>query len=180
MTDNLPAFEGHAVRRAGIEIPNAAGGLREAMKISPEAIKQGERRYVVLEVVCQKVRHEPIDSEAPAGDQARIHVLMAEAATFVDEDLVREQLDKQKARIALHKDEESGQQRTPTDAEFDLEHFAGKHAKRRKTGCPSCDKEKALELEEKQAAKATRAKAAAEKKRTGGKVVDIREGNGKP
>lgn len=174
----LPAFEGHDVTQAGIEIPNAAGGLREAMSIQPEAIRQGERRYVVLEVVCQKVRHEPVDREQPAGDQARVHVLMAEAATFVDHDLVRDQLDRQKARIALHKDEVSGQQRTPTDAEFDLEHFAGKHAKRRKTGCPSCEKEKALEAEEKQAAKAARAKASAEKKRTDGKVVDIRDGHG--
>lgn len=176
---NLPAFEGHSVTQAGIEIPNAAGGLREAMKIQPEAIKQGERRYVVLEVVCQKVRHEPIDRERPAGDQARVHVLMAEAATFVDHDLVREQLDKQKARIALAKDDASGQQRIGHEADLDLEHFAGRHAKRRKSGCPSCEKEKALELEEKQAAKAARAKAAAAKKRGDAKVVDIRDGNGK-
>lgn len=171
----LPAFEGHAVTQAGIEIPNAAGGLREAMKISPEAIKQGERRYVVLEVVCQKVRHEPVDREQPAGDQARVHVLMAEAATFVDHDLVREQLDKQKARIALHKDEESGQQRIMSDAELDLQHFAGRHATRRKTGCPSCEKEKALEAEEKMAARAAKQKASAAKKRAAAKVVDIRD-----
>lgn len=174
MTDTLPAFEGHAVRRAGIEIPNAAGGLREAMKIDPQVIRQGERRFVVLEVVCQKVRHEPIDAEQPGGDQSRVHVLSAQAATFVDEDLVRDHLDAQKARIALAADDDSGQQRIGHEQDLMVEHTAGRHKRLRK-GCPACEQERDLVKQEKAAAKdaANAAKNEARKAELDDKIADI-------
>lgn len=170
----LSKYKGRAVVAAGIELPGAAGGLRAAVKVDPQEYDQGDRVFIVIEATCQKQRYEPIDADVPKGPQRLVMIFKTEAATFVDEDLVREQLDKQKARIALAADDESGQQRTPTDAEFDLQHFAGQHAKRRKSGCPSCEREKELECDEKRAARAERAKATAAKK--AGKVVDIRNG----
>lgn len=172
---SLTKFKGREVSRAAVEIPGAAGGLRDAMRIDPQEFEQGERVFIVLEAICQKVRYEPIDGEHPEGTQQLVHILKATNATFVDEDLVREQLDRQKARVALAKDEASGQQRLGSDAELDLQHFAGKHAKRRKAGCPSCELEKTLEAEEKLAARAEKANASAQKKAQN-KVVDMRRG----
>lgn len=171
----LSRYKGRNVVEAGITVPGLAGGLRKAAEIQPQEFDQGAHVFIVVEGVCQKHGYEPIDKDDPRGDQRLVMAFSAELVTFVDEDLVREQLDKQKAREALAKDEASGQQRMNTDAELDLEHFAGKHAKRRKTGCPSCEKEKALEAEEKLAARAARAKGQAAKK-AAGKVVDMRRG----
>lgn len=155
----LEPFEGKQVLAAGLEIPNAAGGLRESMKIAPEVFHIGDKRYVVLEIDCAKVRFDPIPK---TNALTRVHVFDAQAATFVDEDLVREQLDRQKARIALAKDEESGQQRTPTDAELDLEHFAGNHADGLVDGCPSCGTEVAAEDQEARESKAAQNRAKTE------------------
>lgn len=155
----LNPFEGKQVLASAIEIPNAAGGLREAMKIDPNEFHHGDKRYVVLEIDCAKVRFDPIPNTEAL---TRVHVFNAAAATFVDADLVVEHLEKQKARIALAKDEESGQQRTPTDAELDLEHFAGKHADGLVDGCPSCGTEVAAEDKEAREAKAAENRAKTE------------------
>lgn len=107
----LEKFEGKDVRRAGVEIPNVAGGLRKAMKIQPRTMKQGERGMIAFEYIVQKVRFEPIDKDAPGGDQERIHVLMAEGATFVDAEVVAEAIKAQKELIAKAEEEAKGIQR---------------------------------------------------------------------
>lgn len=107
----LEQFEGKDVRRAGVEIPNVAGGLRKAMKIQPRTMKQGERGMIAFEYIVQKVRFEPIDKDAPGGDQERIHVLMAEGATFVDAEVVAEAIKAQKELIAKAEEEAKGIQR---------------------------------------------------------------------
>src|SRR5690242_10342579 len=105
---DLGKFEGKAVRQSSITIPNVSGGLNEGMKIEPQMIKQGERRWAVMELVCRDVDFKPIDASDPAGDQKRQHVMIAEVVTFVDQDLVAEQIEKQKARIALAADAARG------------------------------------------------------------------------
>lgn len=155
----LNPFEGKQVLAAGIEIPNAAGGLQDALKIDPEEFHHGEKRYVVLEIDCAKIRFDPIPK---TNALTRVHVFSAVGAVFVDEDLVAEHLAKQKARLALAKDEASGQQRTPTDAEFELEHFAGKHADGLVDGCPSCGTEIAAEDKEAREANAAENRAKTE------------------
>lgn len=92
-------FEDKDIRRTSVEIPGVAGGLRKAMKIEPRMMAQGETGYIAIEYVVEKVRHEPIDSDAPAGDQERVHILRAVGSTFVDADLVREHVDATKAAI---------------------------------------------------------------------------------
>lgn len=107
----LEKFEGKDVRRAGVEIPNVAGGLRKAMKIQPRTMKQGDRGMIAFEYVVQKVRFEPVDKDAPGGDQERIHVLMAEGATFVDAEVVAEAIKAQKELIQKAEEEAKGIQR---------------------------------------------------------------------
>lgn len=150
-TSALNAFEGKDVRRAGIEIPNAAGGLRDAMKIEPREFHQGDEVYIVLKCIVQKVRFDPIDREDPAGDQERVHVFNAETATFVDEALVGDVLDQQRDRIQRAKEQAKGLAHLPTPDEvdkLDTEHEDGLHAANLVAGCPRCDEEVALKAAE--------------------------------
>jgi hypothetical protein len=151
MTETLTQFEGMDVRRASIEIPNAAGGLRDAMKIDPQEFHQGEEIYIVLKCVVQKVRFEPIDKADPSGDQNRVHVFNAEEATFADAELVADHVAAQTERIARAKEQAEGISRLPTDDEREAlgeDHAEGKHAAGLVPGCPDCEEEAAAAAEE--------------------------------
>lgn len=111
----LGEFEGKDVRRAGIEIPNIAGGLRKAMKIQPRVMRQGERGWIAFEYVVDKIKFEPIDGDNPGGDQERIHVLVAEGATFVTEELVGDAIQEQKEAIKKAEEEAKGIMRLGDD-----------------------------------------------------------------
>ena len=100
MTHQLDDFEGKAVRQVGIEMPGAAGGLRDAMKVAPEQFLQGEEVWIAINARVAKVRHEPIDSKELDGDQRRVHVLNVEGATFVDAQIVQAEISEMQERIA--------------------------------------------------------------------------------
>jgi hypothetical protein len=142
-TSHLADFEGLAVRQSGIEIPGAAGGLRDPMKIDPQAFRKGERVYVVLECLVDKVRFDPIDHSEPAGDQRRVHVFSVQAATIVDGELVQDHLEAQRVRIERAKDAARGQAKLPTPEELTEAHVQGEHADALIPGCPQCDEETA-------------------------------------
>jgi len=139
----LSDFEGLPVRQAGIEIPGAAGGLREAMKIDPQEFHKGDEVYVVLHCRTDKVRFDPIDRDDPTGDQRRVHVFGVEGATIVDAELVSEHIEAQREKIARARDREQGVGRLPTADELerlDAEHEAGVH-RDLVPGCPHCAEE---------------------------------------
>ena len=138
----LTGFEGHDVLRAAIEIPNAAGGLREAMKFEPREMTHDEEVTIVLKCRVKKVRFDPIkDTEA----LARIHVLDAIEATFIESEAVEQALADQRDRIEEAKRLSAG---TPNlDDHVDqlvAEHEAGEHAPDLVDGCPTCEEEKDL------------------------------------
>lgn len=141
MPSTLTPFEGLDVVQAAIEIPNAAGGLRDAMKIEPREFHKGDVVHVVLECEVGKIRFDPVDKEEPAGEQARVHVFHAIRATFVDGDLVTQQLDEQAERIQRAKEAAEGVERLPTTDELERQHALGQHADGLRDGCPECDQE---------------------------------------
>jgi hypothetical protein len=151
-TSKLEPFEGVDVLGAGIEIPGAAGGLRDAMKIEPRQFHGGDRLYVVLECDVSKVRFDPIASDGEMLGWRRVHVLAAQAATFVDGDLVKEAIDSQKRKIQLAAESAAGIGRlTYGDddvAETVTAHDEGLHAAGLVPGCPKCDAETVEELAE--------------------------------
>lgn len=147
---NLTDFEGLAVRQAGIEIPGAAGGLREAMKIDPQEFAKGEVVHVVLECVVNKIRHDSIDKDDPTGDQRRVHIFNVENAAIIDGELVAERIAEQRDRIERAKEQAAGVARLPTKDELlrlEVEHEAGVH-KILVAGCLDCDAEAEAEAEE--------------------------------
>jgi len=120
----LTAFEGREVASAKIEIPNAAGGLREAMKFEPREWQHDEEFTIVMKVRVRKVRFDEIkDTNA----LTRIHVLDALEAAFIDDESVEAALIDQRERIQRAKEEEAGVQRLPTDEELHDQHQRGNH-----------------------------------------------------
>lgn len=142
LADNahLSPFEGKQVLQVGIEIPGAAGGLRDAVKIEPQEFTHGERVFVAMECIVVKVRHEPIDKEEPDGAQRRVHVFGVEGATIVEESVVGSHIADQVERIRRAKEEASGILRLRTTDELDREHTRGEHTDL-VPGCPECDAE---------------------------------------
>lgn len=146
VSPTLEDFEGLPVVEAGIEIPGAAGGLREAMKIDPATFHKGEQVFVVMECRVGKVRFDPIDTDYLDGPQRRVHVFVVTGATMVDGNLVREQLTTQAEKIRLAKEAAAGVTRLPyTDDEFvhAQAHAAGEHASGLVDPCPVCQTEAA-------------------------------------
>lgn len=140
-TSKLSDFEGHSVRQVGVEIPGAAGGLRDAMRVDPQQFSQGTTVYVVLECPVQKVRYEPIDKDEPGGDQRRVHILGTTGAAIVDRELVEGALAEQKRRIESAKEAAAGIGHLPYDDEAEKAHDQGLHAAGLVPGCPKCDEE---------------------------------------
>lgn len=141
----LGSFEGTPVSGTGIEIPSAAGGLREALKIDPQVLHKGQRVMVLLDCEVGKIRHDPVkDSE----EWNRVHILATNGATIVDGEVFDEALAAQADRIQKAKDAETGQQRTDDALEHAAAHDKGDHAGGLVDGCPQCDAEvEAIESE---------------------------------
>lgn len=150
-SSHLSDFEGLAVRQAGVELPKAAGGLQEAMKIEPREIHQGDEGTIALSYTCQKVRFEPIDKDAPDGDQRRVHVLQVTGAAFVDSEIVTKEITDQSDRIQRAKEEAKGITRIPfgenQEDALAAAHDNGDHAEGLVAGCPYCQEEADLEAE---------------------------------
>jgi hypothetical protein len=97
----LADFEGLPVTAAAVEIPNAGGGLRDALKVDPVELHSGETVHVVLRCEVGKVRFDPIERDEPAGAPRRVHVLTTITAAIVGGgDTVGDALDAQSERIA--------------------------------------------------------------------------------
>lgn len=140
-TSKLSDFEGRAVRQVGIEIPSAAGGLRDSLRIDPQEFHQGDTVYLVLECPVVKVRFDPIDKDEPAGDQRRVHIFGTAGAAIVDRELVAEALAEQKRRVEAAQEAAAGIGRIPFDDEAEKAHADGLHASGLVPGCPTCDAE---------------------------------------
>ncbi len=145
----LEPYKGRDVLRTSISIRNAGDGLSAAMKIDPIELEIDDRVFVVLECVVTHHDHGPIkDTDCLELKQ----VLRAEAATLVDEDVVRQHLDDQAMRIERAKDAVIGRQKLPTDEELDNAHLNGEHADALVDECLSCQEESDAEEREREAA----------------------------
>lgn len=142
-TTTLDDFEGQQVLAVGIEIPGAAGGLREALNVDPVQLHKGDVAYVLLKTTTGKIRFDPVKDTQGL---RRVHILEVEEGMLVDGALVDEHLAGQRARIAeakLAKEaaEKGGVIQFPTDEELLEAHEAGEHAAALVEGCVECQKE---------------------------------------
>lgn len=110
MAAELTEFEGLSVEEVGVEIPNAAGGLQEAMKFDPVEWHSGDEHFIVLRCEVKKVRFEPIVKDDFAGAQRRVHVMHVDQAAPIAGKAVQKQLSAYQERIKKAKDEAAGMQ----------------------------------------------------------------------
>lgn len=108
----LSDFEGVPVVAVGVEMPNAAGGLQEAMKFDPVEWHHGDTGFIVLKYTCAKVRFDPIERGATE-PLRRVHILHVDQAAPIDESVVAIHLQKHADRVKKAKEEAEGVQRIP-------------------------------------------------------------------
>lgn len=118
----LTPYRGQPVMAAGVAIPNAAGGLHEALKVDPIELEIGDTVYVVLECEVRPPSYDPLDKDNYRGPLKLVNRLHAVEGTFVDQELVKAHLDVQRQRIEEAKSieerrrqEEAGQGELPLD-----------------------------------------------------------------
>ena len=138
---HLSPMEGRDVLRSTIKIVKTGDGLSEALAIEPREFHHGERVHVVVECLVTNIAFPPVkDTDA----LIRQHVLTAQAATIVEESLVRKVLDDQAERLLAAKEAATGVVRLPYEGDEDEAmaeaHAAGEH-KSLVEGCPECDEE---------------------------------------
>lgn len=141
---DLGTFEGMQVLNAAVEIPNAAGGLREPMQLDPRLIHHGDEGYLILKYKARKVRFDPIkDTNA----LTRVTVLDVVEGMFTEEEVVAHHLAAQAERLAEAKAAQEAAEKGmepmpfPTDEELLEAHKAGDHASGLQPGCVECDLE---------------------------------------
>lgn len=91
----LSKFETREVASVKAAIRNTGDGLSQSMSTDKVELHHGERVYVVLECLVDKVRFDPIkDSE----QLDRVHMMKALDATIVDGELVADLMEAQVER----------------------------------------------------------------------------------
>lgn len=118
-TIELTPFEEKAVAKVGVEIPNAAGGLQDALDVDPEEWHHGDTVHLVMKCSVRKVRFDPITRNRDTErlfvnldvDELlrRVHVLHVVEASPIEGELVAEVLEETRERVRKAKDAEKGQ-----------------------------------------------------------------------
>lgn len=137
-TADLGKFEGAEVLGVGIEIPSAAGGLRDALRIDPLVMHRNEERLVLLRCTVGKIRFDPVKDTKGV---TRVHVLDTSEATIVDGEVFEQALAAQRERIEEARQAAIG--KGPLEEQIlQASHDDGEHDQL-VDGCPSCEEEKA-------------------------------------
>lgn len=120
---DLTPFEGKPVTAVGLEIPGAAGGLRDALEVEPIELHHGGDCVLVLDLSVVKVRFDPANKKDPEQGLRRVHVTSVEGATFIDREVVQAALDAMKSKIEARKEQEAGVRRLTGTAPDIEQHY---------------------------------------------------------
>jgi hypothetical protein len=140
---DLGEHEGDKVLSVGIEIPGAAGGLREALKIDPVVKHRGDEVLVLIRAKVGKLRYDPVKD---TNGVRRVHVLDVDSAALVEGEVFEHALDEMAERIKLAVEAAQGIKRLDFGGDEEkaakaAEHEDGQHASGLVAGCPLCDEE---------------------------------------
>lgn len=154
-TSALHAFEGTDVVAASIEIPDAAGGLRDALAVDPVELHHGDEGIVALRWRVKKVRFDPAKGKGNEGKLARVHVFETLEAAFIDDDQLDKHIRADADRVKREVERLQGVQRLddaieepdPEQLSSDAEHTAellrahveGLHHSGNVVGCVACE-----------------------------------------
>lgn len=94
----LGRFEKRDVKNAGMEIPGAAGGLREPLRVSPVELHLDETCVVIMKLAVEKIRFDPVKDDEDRR-VTRVHVMRVVESSFVDESVVASILEETRKRI---------------------------------------------------------------------------------
>lgn len=98
---DLGMFEGRPVIMASITIPNAGGGLHDALSLDPVVLHTGDEVDVLLRCTVGKITHDPIMHKGEdTGNFNRVATLHADKGTILaDESIGDKAFTKLSARL---------------------------------------------------------------------------------
>lgn len=132
-TVDLGTFEGADVLSVGIEIPSAAGGLRDSVKIDPFVMHRGEEHLILLRCTVGKIRFDPVKDTKGV---MRVHVLDTMEAAIVEGDVYDAALAAEREKIEKARQDAIG--KGPLEEQILLaSHEDGEHDQFAE-GCPAC------------------------------------------
>lgn len=106
----LGNYEGRPVIAASITIPNAGGGLYDALALDPVVLHSGDEFVIALRCRTEDINHKMIkDKGEDTGNFNRVHKAVAMSGMIIDADLVRDLFTAQRKRL----DEAKGIQSIP-------------------------------------------------------------------
>lgn len=107
---DLGSYEGRPVIMASIVIPNAGGGLHDALALDPVVMHTGDEFVIALRCTVGNITHEVIKhKKEDTGNYNRVHKATALMGMIIDNDLVAALFASQRKRI----DEAKGVQQIP-------------------------------------------------------------------
>jgi len=107
---DLGKYESRPVIMASITIPNAGGGLHDALALDPVMLHTGEEFVIALRCRAENITHEVVKHKGEdTGNYNRVHKCVAMSGMIIDSDLVADMFTAQRKRI----DEAKGIQTIP-------------------------------------------------------------------
>lgn len=134
MPESLGTFDGKPVKRTSLIVRKTGDGLSKAMETDPQIIHSGERRFVLYEIIGDKIRHDPIDNGMA---WCRVHITNADTVALVDEEFARDAIEQQRDKNRVLEDERKGALQLTEPGLLATQHVTEGHA-RKVRGCPDC------------------------------------------
>lgn len=96
----LGEFDGREVIMCSIAIPNASGGLHDALALDPVMLHTGQEVDIVLRCTVGRIAHDPImDKDDDTGYYNRVATLSARRGLIIDSKVVDAEFAKQRTKI---------------------------------------------------------------------------------
>lgn len=144
--EGLGLFEGRTVIGVEVIVRKTGDGLSEAVKVEPRLVQVGDEGYIVFAYKCVDLHFPAENRQNPAeGGVRRAQVLDAGVATFIDDDVVRDAIERQAEKNLRWREQNENKGRLE-DGLLVMDHDEGKHAEGgRVEHCARCDEEAELE-----------------------------------
>lgn len=106
----LGEFDGREIIMCSVAIPNASGGLHDALALDPVMLHTGQSVDIVLRCIVGRISHDPIlDKGEDTGYYNRVASLSAQRGMIIDASVVDAEFVKQRTKL----DEARGVQAIP-------------------------------------------------------------------
>ncbi len=96
----LGVFDDREIIMCSVAIPNASGGLHDALALDPVMLHTGQSVDIVLRCTVGRISHDPIEDKGEdTGYYNRVASLSAQRGMIIDAKIVDEEFAKQRKKL---------------------------------------------------------------------------------